>query len=103
MRTLLVWMAQKFYGQKILNVIDATHDHVVGYRTEIISGIIILVYIAGHLGLITMVVAWSIINILWPMLPVTLADKIKGVMSTADGVLPPPSKIGDKPGDVPTP
>ena len=89
---LLVLIAKNIYGKQLLGIINAGNGALAGKRSEIIIGIVAVVAVLGHLGIIPEDACKQIETILLSMLPLTLAEKTGNVLKVADTVLPQPQK-----------
>lgn len=85
---LLISVAKMVYGRKILEVVAGLHDKVIGYRSEIIIGLVVIISAAQHLGLVDSKIADTAINCLLGALPITLASKVGNVLKKAGNVFP---------------
>jgi len=78
------------FGKKLLGLIDGANTALTGYRSDIIVGVVIVVAVLEHIGLLPAKTAEPVITALLGALPITLAEKAGNILDEANKVLPNP-------------
>lgn len=99
---MLELVAKVALGKKLLALVNAGNQALVGKRTEILAGITAVIAVLEHTGHLDKATAHLIEAALIGAMPITAGDKLKRVLAQADRVLPPPPAAPqDPPGAAP--
>lgn len=85
------WLASVALGSKLVKGVNAVNKGLTGARTEINLGVLSLLFVLKHFGIVgaeadTLVVA------LLGALPITLAEKFKSATDAAEAIIPKPEQ-----------
>jgi len=76
------------YGKKLMGYVDAANEKMSGHRTEILTGLIALVFALEKTGVAPEGTFAAMSPFLLGAMPVTFAEKVKKALRMADKVLP---------------
>lgn len=88
LNSVLTLLARWTVGKKALGAVAWVSDKANGKKSEIILGLLGLVYALKLVGVLPVPVAEGVEQTLLTLLPVALADRASKVMKTVGGVLP---------------
>ena len=88
MNWLIGLVVRRAIGKKILGALGWVHERLDGKKSEIVLGIMALVHFLKLIGVLPVEAAAKIEEVLIPILPVVLADRVSKVMKTVDKVVP---------------
>jgi len=88
---ILMWIGKVALGKNMLEMVNGVNERLTGKRTEILIAIQALLLLLKKIGILPAEAAPLVENlsmVLLGAIPVTLAEKVKGVQEKVDSVIP---------------